>query len=122
MSESPPEVTPITAARADLAEALGTVEGLRVHTDPGKTADPPCVFVSLPDLRWTAFCATPTHATFDVAVVVALDDRAVIRLQELVIVVSAAIDAVPAAVVTTARVGSWNDQLPAYNLEVEMEL
>ena len=115
-------MTAVSDARAALSDALSVVPGLRVYTDPGKSIQPPAAVVSLPDLQFEGYCVEPTGATFDIAVVVKLDDRAIERLAELVLQVTEALSEVPKAAVQAARIGSWNDQLPAYNVEIEVSL
>ena len=112
----------VAEARDALSAALSAVPGLRVYTDPGKTIQPPAAVVSLPDLQFEGYCVEPTGATFDIAVVVKLDERAIERLQELVLQVTEALSEVPKAVVRAARTGTWNDQLPAYLIETEVSL
>ena len=115
-------MTAVAEAREALEATLTSVPGLRVYMDPGATVQPPAVVVSLPDLRWEAMCVDPTGATFSIAVIAKLNDRAIEVLQELVLQVAEALDSVPEAVVRTARTGTWNDQLPAYLIETEVSL
>jgi hypothetical protein len=112
----------VTDARTRLVESLRTVPDLRVYDEPSARIGPPAAVVSLPDLRWQNVCAEPTVAVFEVAVVAALNERAIDVLSGLVLQVTAAVDAVASAAVLQARAGTWNDQLPAYLVEIEMEL
>jgi len=112
----------IADARTALADALRTVPSIRVYTTPNARVDPPGAVLSLPDLEFEAYCTEPTKATFSIALVAKLNERAVDVLEELVLSASTAIEAVESAVVLTARIGAWDDQLPAYELEVEVAL
>jgi hypothetical protein len=112
----------VKAAREALGTALGTVAGVRVYKVPTATVDPPAVVLSLPDLHWEAYCDTPTRATFEIAVIAKLNDRAIEVLEELVLDVHAALEGVDGASAELARVGTWDDALPAYLIETEMSL
>jgi hypothetical protein len=115
----------VGAAAEALAEALRTVEGLRVHTDPGALLDPPAAVVGPPALAWEGYDAAPTSARFVVVVVVAMDERALPRLWDLVPLVAAAVDTVPDAVLRTADPGVWSANgadLPSYELLIEVAL
>lgn len=113
----------IADARADLVEALGEVEDLRVYTKPATMVDPPAAVVALPDLQFETYCAgVPTSATFSIPLIVKANDKAIDALEELLLAAAAAVEALPSAVVTAARIGSWDDTLPAYDMEVEYAL
>lgn len=113
----------VTDAVAALREALGAVEGVRVYTDPAAVVDPPAVAVGPPALAWDGF-GPACSATFPVYVVVALDERALQRLWELVPAVQAALETTEA----TARVAnpivftSGGQDLPAYEITTEFPL
>lgn len=109
-----------------LVAALLTVPDLRAGfvsqlTDPA----PPAALVSPPVLVWTGYRDGPTSATFEVAVCVAFDDRAMERLYELVPLVAAALEEVSDASVTEARPGTFrvgSADLPCYSISVETSL
>lgn len=115
-------MTVIADARQALGDALRGVPNLRVYMLPTARVDPNAAVLSLPDLEFEAYCPEPTKATFSIALVAKLNERAVDVLEELVLAASAAIEQVESAVVLTARVGAWDDSLPSYELEVEVGL
>lgn len=110
--------------KADALEAaLRAVEGVRFYSffgpkpDPGKEG---AVVLALPRLTWDTYSDEPTGATFLVAVVVAVDERAGSRLWELTPRVVAAIEAVPGcAVREPVDPGEWVG-LPSYQILVEV--
>lgn len=108
-------------ATADLEAAAGSVAGVRVHP-LGAPITPPGVVISPPRLTPLSSCVGPGTATFAVHVVVALDDRALERLWELVVAVWEAVEDATPAVVTAADPGTFNSgtgEMPAYQLTVE---
>lgn len=113
----------LSAAVAALETAIRTVEGLRVYTDNGSPIDPPAVLIApTPDLRWEGRPGNPpTSATFIVAVLVAKDDRAFLRLWDLVPLVVEAIESVTDASVKHAEAVEV-DGLPSYFVSVEVNL
>jgi len=108
-----------------LSEALSTVDGARVYTDPAATIDPPGIVLGPPALFWESGCLQPTSARFLVYVVETNDDRAIERLWDLVPQVSAVVDLLPSAAVITANPGTYTSggtELPAYLIQVEVNL
>lgn len=108
-----------------LADALATVDGVRVHTDLADALDPPAVVVAMPRLDWATPTSDPTDATFLVIVAVGRTDRWVESLWRLVPLVTDALDALPEAAVIAARPGLWTSagaDLPCYELTVEVSL
>jgi hypothetical protein len=109
-----------------LITALRTVPNLRAGfvselTDPA----PPAALVQPPVLSWAGYRDGPTSATFEVAVCVAFDDRAMERLYELVPLVANALEEVADAAVTEARPGTFrvgSAELPCYSITVETSL
>lgn len=114
------------SAVADIAEALyaalAGVQGVRVYRDPAAPIDPPASVLAAPSLSWDGPCHEPSTASFRVYVIVAMDDRALDRLWDLVPQVAEAVDTVPEAVVTRATPGVYTSggvDLPSYDLTVE---
>ncbi|MFF5992584.1 hypothetical protein [Prauserella flavalba] len=116
----------VTEAAERLNAALRTVEGLRVHGDPGANVDPPAALVGPPRLQWETVCAEPSSATFVVHVMVAMSERALGQLWDLVPRVTAAIDGLlPEVSVQTATPGVFTTgrtDLPSYDITVEVSL
>lgn len=122
---SAPDPGPVARAAATLADAVGLVEGLAVYTDLSARLSPPAAMVGAPELVWETHCLEPSAATFPVFVVVKADGYAMVRLWELVVAVSAAIDAHTDAAVTGAIPFVYNGagvDLPAYQITVECGL
>lgn len=115
-------MNPIEQARDALKTALEDVDGIRVYMDPAPNVDAPAVVVSLPDLHFEAYCVEPTRATLEVVLVVKANSRAIDELGRLVTEVHEALESVDGATVETARIGSWEDRLPAYIFETEVAL
>lgn len=112
-------------SRDALNTALTGLAGIRHYPHLLANVDPPATMVGLPRLEWAVVCSEPTSATFLVYLMVALDDRAVDRLQDMLPVVVEAIESVPDAVVTTATplVSPYGaPDLPAYEITVEVAL
>lgn len=108
-----------------LIEALKTVDGLRVYQEVGASESPPMAVLGPPSLTWEVYDTEPTSATFQVAVVVAMNERALERLWEFAPLVAAAVDTVPNAAVIRADPGAFESggaKLPAYNITVECSL
>lgn len=114
---------PVADAVAELAAALAGVAGLRVYTDPAAVVDPPAVAVGPPVLAWESYGDACT-ATFPVYVVVALDERALARLWELVPAVQAALETTQATAQTATPIvfNSGGQDLPAYEITTEFPL
>ncbi len=113
----------IADAAAALKTAVLTVEDVRVYA-LGEQVTPPGVVIGPPALTGQTVCAGPTDATFSVYVIVALDDRALERLWELVPAVWAAIEENTDAVVLRADPGTYAAagipaEMPSYELAVE---
>lgn len=106
---------------AALGAAAGSVEGVQLTT-LGASLNPPAVVVGPPRFTPLGVCAGPATATFPVTIAVALDDRALERLWELVPAVWEAIEDQTDAVVIAADPGTYSTgsgDLPAYELTVE---
>lgn len=112
-------------ARAALADALTTVDGVRYYADLAATVDPPGTIVSPPALSWESHCADPTEAQFVVYLITNANERAVDVALDLLPTVTDAIETVPDAVVTAAIPGVWTagtNDLPSYEITVEVSL
>jgi hypothetical protein len=115
----------IETAAEELATALRSVPELRVYTDPGASVDPPAALVGPPQLTWGAYDVGPTAARFVVIVLVTADERAMVRLWDLVPQAAAAIEEVDDAVVRQANPGTFTTggtELPCYEIQVEVSL
>ena len=113
----------VQQALEDLYSALGRVEGVRPHRGLGVVISPPASVVSLPTLERGSRSTEPTNATFTVALIVAVSERAgeeLLRLEQLVV---DEIDTLPNVSVGTSAPGSWpvsGVDLPAYLIPVEV--
>lgn len=108
-------------ARADLEAAAKTVPGVNTYA-LGAQVTPPAVVVGPARLQPLGSCAGPATAAFAVWVIVALDDRALERLEELAPAVWAAIEDQTDAVVTAADPAVYvagGPDLPCYELTTE---
>lgn len=104
---------------------LQVVEGVRPYRDRGAPVDPPAVVLGAPVLRWESACPDPTSAGLLVIVAVPKDERALPRLLELVPRVVAAVDSLAYVSVGRALPGALpvgGDELPAYEIEMEVNL
>src|SRR5205807_407367 len=115
----------VSDAAEVLIEALRTVDGVRYH-DLGASIDPPALVLGMPKLALDAQCPGQlTVATFPIFLVVAMDDRAQLRLWELAEPVAAAIESVTGAAITSADPDIYvagAQQLPCYAFTTEMSL
>lgn len=112
----------ILAARDRLAETL-TASGIRVSTDMGRSADVPCLIVTLPTLTYDVYSPEPSEASFKVPLVVAADDRTGEQLLTLLPVVQQVIHESDDAALTGAEPGQWGTPpLPAYLLTIEVSV
>lgn len=112
-------------AVAALRAALSGVEGVRHHSDTGKTVQPPATLLGPPTFAYETYTADPSTATVVVALVVKAGDDGDARLLALLPAVTAAIHNNTDAVVLTATPGSWTtggSDLPAYLIELECSL
>jgi hypothetical protein len=119
-------VSAVADAVAALAAALAAAEGLaglRVYTDPSETVDPPAVVVGPPSLTWEGY-GPAAAATFPVFVVVALDERALQRLWELVPAAQAALEETEATARSATPIvfNSGGQDLPAYEITTDYPL
>lgn len=108
-------------ARVAIEAAAKTVDGITTYP-LGATVTPPAVVVGPARLAPLGSCAGPATAAFAVWVVVALDDRALERLEELGPAVWAAIEDQTEAVVTGADAAVYvagGPDLPCYELTTE---
>lgn len=116
----------VAQAYAALVEALATVEGARGYDDPGANLDPPATIVGPPLLEYAgAPGPDPVNGKFLVVLAVVSDERAMVRLWELLPRVIDAIESVGPAVVGQASPGTWRTgatDLPCYEIQVEMSL
>lgn len=104
--------------------AVRTIDGLRVHDDPGEVVDPPAAVLLPPAFTWDGYLSDPTGATVTLALVAPSNDRALRTLLGYLPAVVAAVDGVPDAVVRSAAPGVLADgpgtDLPAYLIEIEV--
>lgn len=110
-----------------IRDALATVDGLRVHTDPGATIEPPAAVIGPPAFRWETLCPSgaPSSATVIVYVIVPANGNALTTLWDLVPAVAHALDSADAATVTEALPGSYSTggvELPCYEITTEVAL
>ena len=113
----------VADARAELEAALSGIPGVPVKR-PGENVIPPATIVGPPALRWEALAIKPTSARFLVYAIVDADERALGRLDDLVLLVAEALDGT-LGVVTAADpvlypVGT--SELPCYQITVEYPL
>jgi hypothetical protein len=116
----------VSDAAERLAEGLKTVEGVRLH-ELGGNIDPPALVLGMPRLGFDTYSPGQiTAVTFPVFLIVAMDDRAQLRLWELAEPVAEAIESVVDAVVSgTAEPSLYlagTTELPSYTFTVEMSL
>lgn len=113
----------VLEVRNRLAETLAT-SGIRVSTDVGRSADAPCLIVTLPTLTYDVYASSPTTASFRIPLVVAADDRTGEQLLTLLPDVERAIyDSEDAAMTGPAEPGSWGSPpLPCYLLTIEVAI
>lgn len=112
----------VLEARDRLAATLAT-SGLRVSTDMGRSADAPCLVVTLPSLAYDVYGPAPTEATFKVPLIVSSDDRTGDQLLTLLPAVQQVIHDSEDAVLTGAEPGSWGTPpLPCYLLTIEVSV
>lgn len=113
--------SPILEARDRLAATLA-LSGVRVSTDMGRSADVPCLIVTLPTLTYDVYAPGPTSASFKVPLVVSADDRTGEQLLSLLPDVEQAIyDSEDAALAAPSEPGSWGTPpLPCYLLTIEV--
>ena len=113
----------VLEARNRLAATLAK-SGIRVSTDMGRSADVPCLIVTLPTLTYDAYFPGPTSASFRLPLVVSADDRTGEQLLDLLPAVEQAIyDSEDAAMTGPAEPGSWGSPpLPAYLLTIEVSV
>jgi hypothetical protein len=117
------------SAVADMAEALEaaleTITADQTYRDPGANIVLPATVLGPPALIWEGMCDGPTSARFLVYAIAAANEEAPETLPDFAIVVAAAIDAVPNAVVTRADPAVYvtgTTQLPCYQLTIECSL
>lgn len=105
--------------------ALKTVPGVRAYVLGERAIDPPATIVAPPQVQWNAMGSDPTGATFEVALVVAMNERAATQLIALLPRVVAALEKVPSGAVISAAAGTYPaapKDLPAYLITVEVGL
>jgi hypothetical protein len=118
----------VEAAAAELSAALRELatkpHEIRLH-DLGDNIDPPGLVVGPAELLWEAAGPEPTTARFPVFVIVAMGERALEQLVELVQVVADRIETEPGMGVLRATPDlylSGKTDLPAYLIETEVAL
>jgi hypothetical protein len=116
----------VSDAAERLTEGLKTVEGVRLY-DLGATVDPPALVIGIPRLTYGTYSPGQiSEVTFSVFLIVAMDDRAQLRLWELAEPVGEAIESVvDAAISGTVEPGFYMDgqtELPSYTFTVEMSV
>ncbi|NIH81691.1 hypothetical protein [Amycolatopsis viridis] len=114
----------VSEAAQQIETALKTVDKLRVYP-LGDDIDPPGLLIGAPQLTWDGYGSAPTTATFPVFLIVAMDERALELLWQLVTPVTAALDTVQDAVVQSADPGTFpagSQNLPCYSFSVEVSL
>ncbi len=112
-------------AVAALSAALSGVEGVRYHSDSGKTVQPPATLLGPPTFAYETYTADPSTATVVVALVVKAGDDGDARLLALLPAVTAALHDNTDAIVRSATPGTWRtggSDLPAYLIEIEVSL
>lgn len=124
---STPSVT--EAVKARLVELRAALDKLKPHgirrAELGANVDPPAVVLGPPQLTWDAYVSVPTSARLVVYLSVALDDRSMDKLLDLLPLVTEAIESVKDCVVTLATPTAYtagNSDLPAYEITVEVAL
>ncbi|HET6291017.1 MAG TPA: hypothetical protein VFG15_30270 [Amycolatopsis sp.] len=115
----------VNDAAQRLAAALRTVEGVRPY-DLGANIDPPALVLGMPRLTFDSYCPGQiTGATFPVFLVVAMDERAQLRLWELAEPVAEAIESTVDTTIGSCEPGLYlagQTELPSYTFTVEMSL
>lgn len=112
----------VEAAHAALVSALRRVPGLRVTDVQGAVLQPPAAVVVPPTLTWEGYGVEPRTATWLVPVVVAVGERALSALLDLLPRVVAVISEVQDLTVSRATAGTFPAgavELPAYIIEIE---
>jgi hypothetical protein len=110
-------------ARAELEAALAGVPDVPVKR-PGENVIPPVTIVGPPALRWEVLALKPTSARFLIYAIVDADERALERLDDLVLLVAEALDGTR-GVVTAADPAIYpvgTSELPCYQITVEYPL
>lgn len=106
-----------------IADALRTVSGLSVYTEPDATPNVPCVYIGPPELTWTTYNqARPDQATFSLYLVVASNGNSVAALEPLLDAISDALASQTDSALTQAVPSNWpvgGANLPAYLLTLE---
>jgi hypothetical protein len=125
-----PPVSVVTEAVTAIAEALATVDGLQVYTDPGATVHTPGAVIGPPALTWSTYGNTggpvpPASATFLIYVCTTENDQALVDLLDLMPFVAAALDTYQQAASMSAQPGqfvSGGTPLPCYTITLEVGL
>ncbi len=106
-----------------IATALKGLRSPRFYSDFSATVAPPAVVLGPPEQVWEGYGDAPRSATFQVALVVAKNSRAVPDLLDLLPSVTAVLHDVQDCAVVRAAPGTWPvGELPAYLIEVECSL
>lgn len=106
-----------------LSSALSGMRSPRFYTDLAASVAPPALVLGPPEQVWEGYGAAPRTATFQVALIVKQDERAVAALLDLLPSVTAALNAVQDCSVVRAVPGTWPvGDLPAYLIEIEASL
>jgi hypothetical protein len=117
----------IAQARDALNTALATVPSMNVLTKPGQQPTVfPAIYVAPPLLGFTNFSqSAPTDAEFQLYLILAANDYAIEKMDDVINDVVAAIWEIPNAVITKGIPGiypSGSVDLPAYLLTCEVSL
>lgn len=115
----------IEAALEAVYEALANISGVRLYRGVGVQIDPPATAVGPPRLQRELMGSDPTTATFQVAVIVAQTEDAMVELLRLEPLVAAALDQLSNVSVGDSNPGTWpagGVDLPAYLIDVDVAL
>jgi hypothetical protein len=106
-----------------IADALRTVEGLSVYTEPDANPNVPAAYVGPPELTWTVYnSARPDQLTFRLWLVVASNGYSVANLEPLLDAISDALASQTDSALTQAVPSGWptgGATIPAYLLTLE---
>lgn len=115
--------SPIQNQVAAIKDALATIVGLSVYTEPDANPNVPCVYIGPPQLTWTAYnSARADQLTFTLYLVVASSGYSVAALEPLLDAISDALASQTDSALTSAVPSNWpagGASLPAYALTLE---
>lgn len=108
---------------AELRDALSTIVGLSIYTEPDKNPNVPALYIGPPQLTWSVYNrARPDQMSFSLWLVVAANGYSVAVLEPLLDAISDALASQPDAVLMQAVPSSWpagGSNIPAYLLTLE---